>query len=799
MSTSKKRNIKGALILAALCIAVAIMAASCGAPKPVVSEPETVAEPPAFQMDAELLPRQVLFGNPDRSSARISPDGTQLSFLAPVDGVLNVWVAPAQDLSKAKAVTQDKKRGVRIYFWAYSSKHIVYLQDKDGDENWHVYVVDLEKGETRNLTPLEGVRAEIKAVSHLHPDEIMIGLNDRDPRLHDVHRLNLKTGEKTLVQENPGFVSFVIDDNYKIRFGMRMTADGGSELLTPAPKVEPPELSEADTKKAKRTAKKAARKQAKKVKKLEKKVEKLTKKAEKLKKKAEKLEKKGKARAEKIKNKAEKARKAAGEAQVKLDALTNPESGEKAAKPADPFAAWKSFMKISMEDMLTTGPIDFDKTGNILYMLDSRGRDTGAFASLDLTTGEEKIISEDPRADTQDLMIHPTEKTVEAVAFTYERKIWQILDKSIQGDFDALEKVKDGDFEVISRTLDDTQWVVAYVVDDGPVAYYHYTRTDKKARFLFTNRSELEGKALVKMHPVVIESRDSLNLVSYFSLPPGTDEDGDGRPDKPLPTVLIVHGGPWARVSWGYNPHHQWFTNRGYAVLNVNFRGSTGFGKKFINASNLEWAGKMHDDLIDAVEWAAKEGIADPEKVAIFGGSYGGYATLVGLTFTPERFACGVDIVGPSNLVTLLSTIPPYWAPMVELFTKRVGDHRTEEGKALLNKASPLSRVDKIKRPLLIGQGANDPRVKQAESDQIVTAMKAKGIPVTYVLYPDEGHGFARPENRLSFYAVTEGFLSGCLGGRSEEVGDDLEGSSITVQTGAEHVPDLTEALGAAK
>jgi dipeptidyl aminopeptidase/acylaminoacyl peptidase len=260
--------------------------------------------------------------------------------------------------------------------------------------------------------------------------------------------------------------------------------------------------------------------------------------------------------------------------------------------------------------------------------------------------------------------------------------------------------------------------------------------------------------------------------------------------------VLLVHGGPWGRDEWGYSPLHQWLANRGYAVLSVNFRGSTGFGKSFINAGNLQWGKTMHDDLIDSVNWAIQAGIADPQKIAIMGGSYGGYATLVGLTFTPEVFACGVDIVGPSNLITLLETIPPYWQPILELFTTRVGDYRTEEGRALLTERSPLTHVNRIQRPLLIGQGANDPRVKQSESDQIVNAMREKNIPVTYVVYPDEGHGFARPENRLSFFAIAEAFLSRCLDGRYEPVGTDFEGSSLEIVYGAEEVPGLAENSG---
>jgi len=263
--------------------------------------------------------------------------------------------------------------------------------------------------------------------------------------------------------------------------------------------------------------------------------------------------------------------------------------------------------------------------------------------------------------------------------------------------------------------------------------------------------------------------------------------------------VLFVHGGPWARDSWGYNSYHQWLANRGYAVLSVNYRSSTGLGKDFINAGNMEWGGKMHDDLIDVVNWAVDEGIAQKDKIAIMGGSYGGYATLVGLTFTPDVFACGVDIVGPSNINTLMETIPPYWLPMINMFTSRVGDFRTEEGKKFLESRSPIFFVDKIQKPLLIGQGANDPRVKQTESDQIVNAMKGKNIPVTYVLFPDEGHGFARPENRMSFNAVTEIFLFQYLGGRVEPIGNDFEGSSITVPNGVENIPNLNNALAVKK
>jgi dipeptidyl aminopeptidase/acylaminoacyl peptidase len=393
------------------------------------------------------------------------------------------------------------------------------------------------------------------------------------------------------------------------------------------------------------------------------------------------------------------------------------------------------------------------------------------------------------------MLEHPTTYTIQAVAFNYTRPEWKVLDPSIQGDLDYLRTAARGDLLVTSRTLDDRLWTVAAIVDDGPARFYLYDRTARKATLLFTHRKALEGLPLAAMHPEVITSRDGLKLVSYLTLPVGSDARRAGRPDQPLPMILLVHGGPWTRDTWGFNGEEQWLANRGYAVLSVNYRGSTGFGKRFLNAGSREWAGKMHDDLIDAVDWAIKEGIADRGRVAILGGSYGGYAALVGLTFTPDVFACAVDIVGPSNLETLLNTIPPYWEPGIAMFTTRVGDHRTAEGRRFLESRSPLTFVDRIRRPLLIGQGANDPRVKQSEADQIVAAMQRRGIPVTYVLYPDEGHGFARPENRLSFNAVVEAFLSRHLGGRVEPIGRDFQGSTITVPTGAKDVPGLPAAL----
>jgi dipeptidyl aminopeptidase/acylaminoacyl peptidase len=348
----------------------------------------------------------------------------------------------------------------------------------------------------------------------------------------------------------------------------------------------------------------------------------------------------------------------------------------------------------------------------------------------------------------------------------------------------------------VSRDDADDKWVVYADEVVKPISYYLYDRKAQKLDRLFVSRPELEGKPLAPMYGVEIKARDGLVLPAFVTLPVGASKEGP-KPDKPLPMVLVVHGGPWAQDAFGYNSEAQWLANRGYAVLQVNYRGSTGFGKAFVEAANREFAGKMHEDLVDAVKWAVASGIAQPEKVAIYGGSYGGYATLVGVTFTPDLFACGVDIVGPSNLVTLIESFPEYWKPFMESsWYRRVGNPAKPADRELLLSRSPLTRVDRIKRPLLIAQGANDPRVTKKESDQIAAAMEAKGIPVTYVLYADEGHGFARPENRVSFYAISEAFLAKCLGGRNEPMPSGFPGAHLSVSHGIDVVPGLRQAIG---
>ena len=643
----------------------------------------------------ELIARDALFGNPERANVQISPDGKYLSWVAAVDGVLNVWVAPADNPSQARAVTQDKARGIRSYFWSYQPDTLLYLRDSGGDEDFHLYAVDLKTGQAKDLTPFPKTTAQVAGVSPKHPGTILVGMNDRDAQWHDIYKVDLASGNRTLLEKNDAQIAgYIADADYTLKYAQRSRPDGGADVL----------------------------------------------------------------------------RRGAN-------------------------GAWEKFDDIPFEDVLTTSPGGLTLDGKTLYFTDSRGRNTAALFAIDVASGTRTLVLEDARADVGGTLADPATGKVQAVSVDYLRDEWKVVDPAIRADLEKLEAIGPGDVSVNTRTLDDKTWIVAYSAAEAPLVYYRYDRGAGTLTKLFSARPKLEGKPLVPQWPVEIASRDNKTLVSYLTLPRSADANNDGKADAPVPLVLLVHGGPWARDSYGYGGYNQWLANRGYAVLSVNFRGSTGFGKDFTNAGNGEWAGKMHDDLIDAVQWAVKQGVTTQDQVAIMGGSYGGYATLAGLTFTPDAFACGVDIVGPSNLNTLLSTVPPYWASFFEQLAKRMGDPRTDAGKKWLTERSPLTRADQIKKPLLIGQGANDPRVKQAESDQIVKAMQAKNIPVTYVLFPDEGHGFARPENNKAFNAVTEGFLAQCLGGRVEPIGKDFTGSSISVPVGADGVPGLAEAL----
>jgi dipeptidyl aminopeptidase/acylaminoacyl peptidase len=659
---------------------------------PVVSFAQTPTAAEAVA-GVPVIPRSALFGNPEKTQARVSPDGKYVSFIAPKDGVLNVWVGPRSDPSAAKAVTNDTKRGIRQHFWAYDSKHVLFIQDEGGDENWHLYATDVVAGTTKDLTPYPKVQAQVAGLSWKKPGVVAVGLNDRVAEWHDLWEVNIATGKRVLIEQNTQeFGGYDVDLDLRPKLALKSGADG-NEIF----------------------------------------------------------------------------RKSGGK--------------------------WVSLLKYGQEDSLTTNTIGIEASGTTALMASSVGRDKAALVRIDIATGQSTVLGSSDQADVENVWVDPRTRAPQAYTVNYLKPEVTVLNKSVQKDVDLLSKELGDGFGITSRTLDDSVWTVA--ADDAlqPASSYVYDRKSGKLTKLFDSRPALMKSPLVPMQSLELKSRDGLTLVSYLSLPPGSDANGDGIPDAPVPLVLNVHGGPWARDAYGFDNEHQWLANRGYAVLSVNYRGSTGFGKSFVNASNKEWAAKMHDDLLDSIEWAVKNKITTADKIAIYGGSYGGYATLVGVTFTPDTFACGVDIVGPSNLQTLLSTIPPYWKAFFEEFATRVGDPRTEEGKKLLAERSPITRVDAIKKPLLIAQGANDPRVKQAESDQIVKAMKDKNIPVTYVLYPDEGHGFARPANRTSFYAVAEGFLAQCLGGRYEPVGNDFKGASLQVLEGAQYVPGLPEAL----
>jgi dipeptidyl aminopeptidase/acylaminoacyl peptidase len=607
---------------------------------------------------------------------------------------MNVWVAPASDPTKARPVTAEKSRPMPEYFWSPDSSTILYLRDAGGDENYRLYAVDRNGGETRDLTPFEKTRVKVWGISRHVKDRILVGLNNRDPKWHDLYGLDLKSGKLTLVFQNEGFSDFTVDDSLTLRMGTKASGGGGRDFY-------------------------------------------------------------------------------------------RIEDGKAAAQP---------FASVGLEDAQTTSPVGFTDDGRTLYWVDSRGRDTSALVAQDWATGKTTVLGQDARADVDNALVDPRTGRIDAYSVDYLTETWTGLTPRTKADLDWLATRLKATPQVRSRSDDDSVWVLSADPVTSPPASWRFDRRTRSLTRLFVTRPQLEGARLAAMHPVQIKSRDGLVQVAYLTLPAGSDADGDGVPEKPVPMVLVPHGGPWSRNSYGFSSTHQWLADRGYAVLSPNFRASTGFGKKFIAAGDLEWGRKMQDDLDDAVDWAIKRGVTTPGKVAIFGGSYGGYAVLAGMAFTPDRYACGVDQYGISNMQTLLGTLPPYWEALKAQFYRRMGDPTTEEGKALLKERSPLWKAGDIKAPLLIGQGANDPRVRPSESEQIVAAMKAKAMPVTYLFFPDEGHGWRRPENNIAFMAVAENFLQPCLGGRAEPIGGAVKASSMQAREGAANVPGLEAA-----
>jgi dipeptidyl aminopeptidase/acylaminoacyl peptidase len=635
----------------------------------------TIPAPSSFSQLPPLIPRDTLLGNPERANPHIAPDGKRLAWLAPDEhDVLQVWV---QTIGRhdARAVTADKSRGIQSYGWGYDSKTILYAQDAAGDENFHLFAVDLDSDNVRDLTPWQGVRTEVVASNPKFPERILVALNLRDRKLMDVYRVDLRTGAVALDIKNPGDVAgWLADDDMTVRAAIVVTPDGGTEIR-----------------------------------------------------------------------------------------IRDSAAG-----------AWRTLMKAGMNDNLAA--LDFTKDGRSLFLSTSIGTDTARLVRHDVASGKETDIARSDGADLSDAMIQPTRHVVQAVAFDPGRMHWTVVDPLIQADFDAIAKIADGDFSVADRDLADQTWLVSFSSDRAPVRYYSWDRASKEATFLFSVQPKLDDAPFAPMKPVDFTARDGMKINGYLTLPVGV-------PAKDLPLVLAVHGGPWARDSWGLNPYIQLLANRGYAVLQINFRGSTGFGKKYLHAGDREWGLTMQSDLTDGVKWAVDAGIVDPKRVAIFGGSYGGYAALAGAAFTPDLYRCAIDECGPSNLFTLLASIPPYWGVMRSIFDTRVGNPNDPKDKELLTAASPLFSADKIKIPMLIGQGANDPRVKQAEAEQIVDAIAKHRGNAVYVLYADEGHGFVRPENRLDFTARLEKFLADNLGGRYEPMnGDRMPGSTAKIR-----------------
>jgi dipeptidyl aminopeptidase/acylaminoacyl peptidase len=604
----------------------------------------------------ELIPRDVLFGNPEKVGPALSPDGTRIAYLAPHAGLLSVWVRSV-GADDDRLVASDPTRPIRNAFWSPRGDRVLYLQDAGGDENFHLFAADPD-GVTPaiDLTPFEATRVMVQAIDFTRPDTMLVAMNRRDPQLFDIYRLDPATGETVLDTQNPGAISsFAEDVELRVRAGVIQHPDASTEILV-------------------------------------------------------------------------------------RDDLDAP---------------WRTLARFASDDG-TPALVGFTLDGSSLLVITSADADAARLVRFDLETGARTDIAGDPHYDINDVQFSPRTKTPIAASVARERSEWIVLDHAYDADFAALAAQVPGDIGIASIDRDDRVWLVSSLIDDGSPSYWSYDRSSRTATKLFVTRPALQRYTLSPMQPIAFDARDGLTIHGYLTRP------ADAPPGR-LPAIVLVHGGPWARDLWGYNATVQWLANRGYAVLQPNFRGSTGYGKAFLNAGDREWAGTMRTDLLDAKAYLVREGIADPLRVAIMGGSYGGYATLTALAFEPLAFACGVDIVGPSNLNTLLASIPPYWAPMRATFTRRMGD--TE---AVLAEQSPLHRASEIRAPLLIGQGANDPRVKIAESDQIVAAMRERKLDVQYIVFEDEGHGFARPENAKRFNAAVERFLAAHLGGRAE-------------------------------
>ncbi|WP_063836946.1 S9 family peptidase [Phaeacidiphilus oryzae] len=606
--------------------------------------------------DAQLIPREVLFGNPARMSPALSPDGARIAFLAPRDGVLNVWAGPWRE-GDYRPVTDDRGRGVRAFAWAHDGRHLLWLQDRDGDENTRLYAVDPAEGTPRDLTPFPGVQARISGLSRHAPGTVLVGLNLRRRDLHDAYRIDLETGRLTEEATNEGFSRWIPDAALGAAGAVRPLPDGGSEIL----------LREG--------------------------------------------------------------------------------------------SSWRAVHTVGPEDEATTRPIGLTADGLSLLLLSSRDSETARLLSVDTAGGKTEVRYEDPEFDVVGVGTAPFAGDAQFVLVRRERGDLEVLDPALAEDFAWLAGQAPGDLSVLTRDDADRNWLVQYNTDDGPAAYCVFDRAERRLVSLFSHLPELAEYRLARMEPFSFTARDGLAVRGYLTFPPDQER-------RALPAVLCVHGGPWTRDVWGFRAEPQWLANRGYLCVQVNFRGSTGYGKRFVNAGDREWGAAMQDDLHDAIAHLVAAGVVDPDRVAVYGGSYGGYAALAGAAFSPDAFRCAVAVAAPSDLRTFINSVPATWGPMLNTLHRRIGDPAVDG--ELLRARSPLSAVDRIRIPVLVAQGANDPRVRQEESEQVVAAMRRNGVPHEYLLFPDEGHGFVRPRNRLAFYAAAERFLSRYLGGRFE-------------------------------
>jgi dipeptidyl aminopeptidase/acylaminoacyl peptidase len=621
-----------------------------------------------------LIDRDLFFGDPEISGAQISPDGRFISFRRPYKGVMNIWVkGVAQPFDAAKPMTADTSRPVRGYFWSRDSRYLLYVQDKGGNENSHVYAVDPSAAPdaatgvppARDLTPYGAIQARIEVVPRKTPGTLVVSLNDRDPQYHDAYRVDIATGQRTLVLANrDSMAGFFFDPDGNPRMAVKVGPDGGTLIF-------------------------------------------------------------------------------------RVDSAAGP-----------------STLVYSCSNEETCAPIRERKDGKRVYLVTNKGTDLARLILFDPQTRTEQPVESDPekQVDIGDAVFSDLTGDLLATVYVGDRQRIYPRTAAMTHDLQVLRgKLPEGELGIGAQTADEQKWIVAVSRDVDPGSAYLYDRKTGEVTLLYRSRPQLPSDQLAFAKAIRYPARDGLSVPAYLTLPRGV-------PATHLPTVILPHGGPWARDVWGYDPYAQFLANRGYAVLQPNFRGSTGYGKRFLNLGNKQWGtGSMQHDISDGVAYLIQQGIADSGRVGIFGGSYGGYATLAGLAFTPELYAAGVSYVGPSNLLTLLKSIPPYWAPIRKIFDVRLGNPDDPKDRELLERMSPINSADQIRAPLLVIQGANDPRVNKAESEQIVVSLRDRGRPVGYLLAPDEGHGFAGRENRLAVAVAMEKFFAQYLGGRYQE------------------------------